>query len=165
VQGRVLLTREVERRKPHAFDPLDFAYAMPAEPRITRDDFGLGFGALVAAFPGRPVSRGTSELYYRALAHHERADFVAGVRAAVDTCEQWPAIATLRRLCDEARVARRQQEGLANVPGQPVSAERAALIAEMRAAEAMVASAAHGSMEAIAAAAHRHARAVAALRE
>jgi hypothetical protein len=156
---------DVERRKPHAFDELDFAYPAPAAPRVTRDDFGKGLSTLVAAFPGRPVSRGTGELYYRALAHHERADFAAGVRAAVDTCEQWPAIATLRRLCDEARAVRRHQEGVANIPGQPVSAARAVLIAEMHAAEAMVASAAHGSMEAIAAAAHRHAKAVAALRE
>lgn len=159
------MSREVERRKPHTFDGLDDVFPQPADPRIARDDFGRTLAVLVSAFPGRPLLPGTAELYYRALSCHERSDLLAGVRDAVTTCEQWPAVATLRRLCYDARARRRAREGLANVPGQPVSPERAALIAELHEAAAAVARAAHGTPAEITAADERYLRAVAALKE
>lgn len=158
--------RTVQLRRPHVFDALDFAYPAPAEPAITREDFGQGFAVLAAAQPARPMPPATAELYYRALASYAPADFVAGVRAAIDTCEQWPSIPMLRRLCDEARQTRREREGRLNMPGQAPTPERAALVAELHAAsehlEATMAGAAshpqawHDALE-------RHARAVRAL--
>lgn len=162
------MSREVERRKPHTFDGLDDVFPQPADPRSSRDDFGRALAVLMSAFPGRPLSPAAAELYYRALAHHERADLIAGVREAVATCEQWPSVATLRRLCDEARSRRRDRAGLTNLPGQPVSSDRAVLVAELHAAEADVLATAQGAAthpQAHHIALGRHYRAVAALKE
>lgn len=160
------MSREVERRKTHVFDGLDDVFPQPADPRSSRDEFSRALAVLVSAFPGRPLLPATAELYYRALAQHERADLIAGVREAVTSCEQWPAMATLRRLCDEARTRRRERDGLANVPGQEVSADRAALIAELHDAEAAVQATAQGAATHPKACHHalkRHAQAVAAI--
>lgn len=160
------MSERLERRKPHTFDGLDDVFPQPADPRVSRDDFGRALAVLMAAFPGRPLQPATGELYYRALSHYERADLLAGVRDAVVACEQWPAIAALRRLCDDARARRREREGVSNVPGQEVTPERAARIAALHEAEAALRAArAEGDQPVIDAAVDAYRRAVAALTE